>query len=305
MGFSFSQIDSELQSKRFNRHYADLRRECPLLKPFPDHSSLIAFFHASNGEYLTKDRILAFLADACRGEDQDSPTALLFLAMFRPAIAAIYKLTRKRWREIDDRDFLQEIGLGLLEILRESRLSPQRVAAQIVGRLKNRIRWLVNQRLRQTRLEVADGREERRSADSLDADWARSWPSLAHPRTGGGNSKHSWGNRSQRRPWHWGNGPPEDVPDEPIYRPAHPGEGQSTDGWDQDGFQITDAEAFLEALFRKGVISEGDRQILTATIIEGRCLKAMTLEREHYHRDRQRRRRLLLAIRAYLLAGQA
>jgi len=186
MGFSFSQIDSELQSKRFNRHYADLRRECPLLKPFPDHSSLIAFFHASNGEYLTKDRILAFLADACRGEDQDSPTALLFLAMFRPAIAAIYKLTRKRWREIDDRDFLQEIGLGLQEILRESRLSPQRMAAQIVGRLKNRIRWLVNQRLRQTRLEVADGREERRSADSLDADWARSWPSLAHPRTGGG-----------------------------------------------------------------------------------------------------------------------
>jgi hypothetical protein len=313
MGFSFSQIDAELQSKRFSRHYAVLRRECLLLRTFPDHSSLIAFFHSPNGEYLAKDRILAFLADACRREGRDSPTALLFLALFRPAIAAIYKLTRKRWREIDDRDFLQEIVLHLLEILREGRFSQQRVAAQIVGRLKNRIRGLVNQRLRQARFEVTDGSEERRSADPersyMRPDHADHWPGDADSRAGCGSpgidrgpSKSSGGNPSRHHPWHWGNGPPEDAPDEPAYRPAHPGEDSAADGWDAEGFRITDAEAFLGALLRKGLITEGDRQILTATIIEGRCLKAMTTDECHYHRDRQRRRRLLLAIRAYLLA---
>ena len=288
MGFSFFQIDAGLQSERFRRHYQRLKRECLLLKPFPNPVSLIAFFHAPNGEYLAKDRILSFLVDACRREDRDGPTSLLFLDLFRPAIAAIYKLTRKRWREIDDGEFVQEICLSLLEILRESRLSPQRVAAQIVGRLKNRIRSLVNQRLRQARFEVADGREERHPSDTEGLGWE-------HPRPG-------WADASHWHPWHWGNGPPADVPDEPICRINHPGEGGTTDGWDAEGFRITDAEAFLGALLRKGLITEGDRQILTATIIEGRCLKAMTLEREHYHRDRQRRRRLLLAIRAYLLA---
>lgn len=315
MGFSFSQIDAELQSKRFNRHYAALRRECPLLKPFPDPVSLIAFFHAPNAEYLAKDQILSFLVDACRGEGRASPTALLFLALFRPAIAAIYKLTRKRWREIEDREFLQEICLSLLEILRESRLSPQRVASQVVGRLKNRIRGLVNQRLRQARFEVADGSEERRSAEPersyMQPDHADRWPGDPESRAGYrgsgidlGHSNSGWADPSLRH-WHWGNGPPADVPDEPICRPAHPGEGSASEGWDAESFQITDAEAFLGALLRKGLITEGDRQILTATIIEGRCLKAMTPEQDHYHRDRQRRRRLLLAIRAYLLADRS
>lgn len=288
MGFSFFQIEAGLQSERFRRHYMSLKRECPLLAPFPDPSSLIAFFHSPNGEYLAKDRILSFLVDACRREGRDSPTAFLFLALFRPAIAAIYKLTRKRWREIDDREFLQEICLSLLEILRESRLSPQRVAAQIVGRLKNRIRRLVNQRLRQARFEVADGREERHPSAPEDLSWEYSRPGRA--------------DASHWHPWHWGNGPPPDVPDEPICPPANPWEGRSADGWDAEGFRITDAEAFLRALLNQGVITEGDRKILTATIIEGRCLKAMTPEKEHYHRDRQHRRRLLLAIRAYLLA---
>lgn len=243
--------------------------------------------------------------DSCQWEGKDGPTALLFLALFRPAIAVIYKLTRKRWREIDDRDFLQEICLGLLEILREGRFSSQRVAAQIVGRLKNRIRSLVNQRLKQTRFEVADGREEQHRSDPESLGWEHSWPGSAHPRMDGENAKHRWANQPQSRPWHWENGPPEDAPDEPIYRPAHLGKGSAADGWDEDGFQITDAEAFLGALLRKGLITEGDRQILTTTIIEGRCLKAMILERDHYHRDRQRRRRLLLAIRAYLLADRS
>jgi len=230
------------------------------------------------------------LVKACRREGRDSPTVLLFLALFRPAIAAIYKLTRKRWREIDDRDFIQEIGLGLLEILREGRFSSQRVAAQIVGRLKNRIRGLVNQRLKQTRFEVADGREEWHPSDPEVLGWE--------------NSRPGWADPSHWHPWHWGNGPPADEPDDPVGQPARPGECGTADGWDEDGFQITDAETFLGALLRKGVITEGDRQVLTATIIEGRCLKAMTMEREHYHRDRQRRRRLLLAIRAYLLADR-
>ncbi|MDI6726130.1 MAG: hypothetical protein QMD32_04130 [Smithellaceae bacterium] len=290
MGFSFFQIDAGLRSKQFSRHYQRLKRECLLLKPFPDPVSLIAFFHAPNGEYLAKDRILSFLVEACRREGRDGPTALLFLALFRPAIAAIYKLTRKRWREIDDREFVQEICLCLLEILRESRISHQRVAAQIVGRLKNRIRSLVNQKLKQTRFEVSDGREDRHPSDQEGLGWE-------HSRPGRADASH-W------PPWHWGNVPPADEPDVPIFQPAHPWEGRASDGWDAEGFRITDAEAFLGALLRKGLITEGDRQILTATIIEGRCLKAMTPKREHYHRDRQRRRRLLLAIRAYLLAGR-
>ena len=64
MGFSFFQIDAGLQSERFCRHYQRLRQECSLLTPFPDLASLIAFFHAPNGEYLVKDRILAFFVAA-------------------------------------------------------------------------------------------------------------------------------------------------------------------------------------------------------------------------------------------------
>jgi hypothetical protein len=268
MGFSLSRIEEELRSERFGRYYEGLRRECPHLAPFPDPSSLLSFFHNQNGDYPTKDLLLTFLVDTCRRGDHDGLIAVLLLAMFKPAIKAIYKLNRKRWRSLDDRDFVQDICLFLLEIIRETKIAPQKVAAQIAGRLKNRTRGLINRKLRKERFETAGETDNLPPSGNDDPAWAQSRSSrFSEEGSEDGNRR----------------------------------EGIFAGGWDEDGFRINDAEAFLEELLRKGVISEGDRAMLTATILEGRSFKAMIAQPEHYHRDRQRRRRVILDIRVHVL----
>ena len=272
MGFSFSRIEEELRSERFGRYYDRLRREYPQLAPFHDPSSLLSFFHERNGDYLTKDLLLAFLVDTCRRGGHDGLMAVLLLALFKPAITAIYKLNLKRWRSLDSRDFVQDICLFLLEIIRETEIAPQKVAAQIAGRLKNRTRGLINRKLRKERFEIAGEME--------------SMPDNQPP---SGNDDPAW---AQSRPT-WLS---EEISDDGNRR-----EGSFSGGWDDDGFRITDAEAFLARLLREGVISEGDRTMLTATILEGRSFKAMIPKPENYQRDRQRRRRVILDIRAHIL----
>ena len=272
MGFSFSRIEEELRSERFGRYYETLRRECPHLAPFPDPSSLLAFFHERNGDYLTKDLLLAFLVGACRRGGHDGLVAVLLLALFKPAINAIFKLNRKRWRSLDGRDFVQDICLFLLEIIRETEIAPQKVASQIAGRLKNRTRGLINRKLRKERFEIAGEMENMTenmpSSGNGDPSWSQSRSSWL--------SEESSANGNRR-------------------------ESLMAGGWDNDDFRITDAEAFLDGLLREGVISEGDRAMLTATILEGRSFKAMIPQPENYQRDRQRRRRVILDIRAHIL----
>jgi hypothetical protein len=272
MGFSFSRIEEELRSERFGRYYDRLRRECPQLAPFHDPSSLLSFFHERNGDYLTKDLLLAFLVETCRRGGHDGLMAVLLLALFKPAITAIYKLNRKRWRSLDSRDFVQDICLFLLEIIRETEIAPQKVAAQIAGRLKNRTRGLINRKLRKERFETAG--ETDNLTDNLP-------PS--------GDDDPAWA--QSRSSWH----------SEEIVSAVNRREGIFTGGFDDDGFRITDAEAFLTELLREGVISEGDRAMLTATILEGRSFKAIVPQPENYQRDRQRRRRMILDIRAHIL----
>jgi hypothetical protein len=271
MGFSFSRIEEELRSERFGRYYETLRRECPHLAPFHDPSSLLSFFHERNGDYLTKDLLLAFLVETCRRGGHDGLVAVLFLALFKPAIKAIFKLNRKRWRSLDGRDFVQDICVFLLDIIRETEIAPQKVASQIAGRLKNRTRGLINQKLRKERFEIAGEMENMH--DNLP-------PS--------GNDDPSWA--QSRSSWL-----SEEI------NVVNWREGIFAGGFDDDNFRITDAEAFLDGLLREGVISEGDRAMLTATILEGRSFKAMIPKPENYQRDRQRRRRVILDIRAHIL----
>jgi hypothetical protein len=272
MGFSFSRIEEELRSERFGRYYDRLRRECPQLAPFHDPSSLLSFFHERNGDYLTKDLLLAFLVETCRRGGHDGLMAVFLLALFKPAITAIYKLNRKRWRSLDSRDFVQDICLFLLEIIRETEIAPQKVAAQIAGRLKNRTRGLINRKLRKERFEVVGGMEN-----------------LPDNQPPSGNGDPAWAQpRSSRLS--------EESSDDGNWRGS-----LFTGGWDDDGFRITDAKAFLDGLLREGVISESDRAMLTATILEGRSFKAMIPQPENYQRDRQRRRRMILDIRAHIL----
>ncbi|MBU4582059.1 MAG: hypothetical protein KKH02_06570 [Proteobacteria bacterium] len=275
MGFSFSRIEEELRSERFGRYYDGLRRECPHLAPFPDPASLLSFFHERNGDYPTKDQLLAFLVETCRRGDHEGLIAVLLLALFKPAITAIYKLNRKRWRSLDGRDFVQDICLFLLEIIRETEIAPHKVASQIAGRLKNRTRGLINQKLRKELFEIAGEMESMPEnlpdyhppSENNDPTWAQSRSSRI--------SEESCANGNRR-------------------------ESLFAGGWDDDGFRITDAEAFLDGLLREGVISEGDRAMLTATILEGRSFKAMIPQPENYQRDRQRRRRMILEIRAHI-----
>ena len=276
MGFSFSRIEEELRSERFGRYYETLRQECPHLAPFPDPSSLLAFFHERNGDYLTKDLLLAFLVDTCRRGGHDGLVAVLFLALFKPAIKAIFKLNRKRWRSLDGRDFVQDICVFLLDIIQETEIAPQKVASQIAGRLKNRTRGLINQKLRKERFEIAGEMENMH--DNL--------PDNQPP---SGNDDPPWA--QSRSSWL----------SEENSNVVNRREGSFSGGWDDDGFRITDAEAFLAELLREGVISESDRAMLTATILEGRSFKAMIPQPENYQRDRQRRRRVILDIRAHIL----
>ncbi|PIV06474.1 MAG: hypothetical protein CO013_06715 [Syntrophobacterales bacterium CG_4_8_14_3_um_filter_58_8] len=272
MGFSFSRIEEELRSERFGRYYEELRLECPYLAPFPDPASLLSFFHERNRDYPTKDLVLAFLVDACRRGGHDGLMAVLLLALFNPAIKAIYKLNRKRWRSLDGRDFVQDICAFLLEIILETKIAPRKVAAQIAGRLKNRTRGLINQKLRKERFEIMGGMEN--------------LPDNPPP---SGNDDPAWA--PSRSSWL----------SEEISNVVNRREGIFAGGWDDDGFRITDAEAFLDGLLREGVISEDDRAMLTATILEGRSFKAMIPQPENYQRDRQRRRRVILDIRAHIL----
>ena len=144
MGLSFSSYRKELSSRAFKRAYEGLRAECPELFPFADPSDLIAFFHDQAADLDRKDTILFDLVSRYRNENRYRDIAPLFIVLFTPALASIYTHTRRRHPGIDREDLIQDLCLFLIQIIRESNITPYKVAGRIVGELRNRVRGLLS-----------------------------------------------------------------------------------------------------------------------------------------------------------------
>jgi hypothetical protein len=144
MGLFFSSYRKELSSRGFRRAYEGLRAECPELFHFADPSDLIAFFHDQAADLDRKDAILFDLVTRYRNDNRHRDIAPLFIVLFTPALASIYTSARRRYPAIDREDLIQDLCLFLIQIIRESAITPYKVAGRIVGELRNRIRGLLN-----------------------------------------------------------------------------------------------------------------------------------------------------------------
>ena len=144
MGLSFSSYRKELSSRGFRRAYEGLRAECPELFPFADPSDLIAFFHDQAADLDRKDTILFDLISRYRNDNRHRDIAPLFIVLFTPALASIYTHTRRTHPGIDREDLIQDLCLFLIQIIRESNITPYKVAGRIVGELRNRVRGLLS-----------------------------------------------------------------------------------------------------------------------------------------------------------------
>jgi len=144
MGLSFSGFRKELSSRGFRRAYEGLRAECPVLFPFADPGDLIAFFHDQAADLDRKDAILFDLVTRYRKGNRHRDIAPLFIVLFTPALASIYTHARQRHPGIDREDLIQDLCLFLIQIIRESAITPYKVAGRIVGELRNRVRGLLS-----------------------------------------------------------------------------------------------------------------------------------------------------------------
>jgi hypothetical protein len=144
MGLSFSGYRKELSSRGFKRAYEGLRAECPELFAFADPSDLIAFFHDHAADLDRKDAILFDLITRYRNDNRHRDIAPLFIVLFTPALASIYAHARRRHPGIDREDLIQDLCLFLIQTIRESAITPFKVAGRIVGELKNRVRGLLS-----------------------------------------------------------------------------------------------------------------------------------------------------------------
>ncbi len=144
MGLSFSGYRKELSSKGFIRAYEGMRAECPELFPFADPSDLIAVFHDQEADLDRKDAILFEIVARYRNDDRYRDIAPLFIVLFTPALASIYASARRRHPAIDREDLIQDLCLFLIQIIRESAITPYKVAGRIVGELRNRVRGLLS-----------------------------------------------------------------------------------------------------------------------------------------------------------------
>jgi hypothetical protein len=145
MGLSFSGYRKELSSTGFRRAYTALRAECPTLVPFAHPRDLIAFFHDQAADLDRKDAVLYEIVVHYRSDSRHRDIAPLFIVLFTPALASIYTYARRRHPGIDREDLIQDLCLFLIEIMKDHAITPYKVAGRIIGKLRNRIRGLLNQ----------------------------------------------------------------------------------------------------------------------------------------------------------------
>ena len=105
---------------------------------------MIAFFHDQTEDLDGKDAILFELVTRYRRDHRHRDIAPLFIVLLTPALASIYAYCRRRYPGIDREDLIQDICLLLIQTIKEIELFPYKVAGQIVGDLRNRVRTLLN-----------------------------------------------------------------------------------------------------------------------------------------------------------------
>jgi len=170
MGFTFSGIRGELAAKRFRKFFQQLREECPTLFPFPDHDSLLTFFHDQIQDLDRKDAILFELVTLYRKDVRYRDLAPLFIVLFTPALTNIYAHGRRRRPGIDQEDLLQDICLLLIQTIKEIEIIPYKVAGRIIGELRNRVRTLLNERPGEEFVELkGDGTDEFETGQAIAA----------------------------------------------------------------------------------------------------------------------------------------
>lgn len=262
MGFSFSGIEKELTSERFGIFYGNLQQECPRLAAYPSVAELIAFFNDVEQGYAEKDEILSVLINTYQRGESGRALSGFFIILFRPAIAAIYRLARKRDSRLDEDDFIQEVCATLLEIIATMQVQPRKVAMQIVGPLRNTMRDRMNRRLAQNRLETA-------------------WHGNRQIEGSAADSAHEYGL-------------PASFPAGDLF----PQDQDKSGAW--QAYDLPDAEALLAGLVEEGVIRAEDRDIIYETVIRQRPLKDLTADPTEYQRLKKRRQRALTAMREHL-----
>lgn len=144
MGFSFSGFRKEISSYRFQQAYQDAWKECPVLFPYADTASLIAFFHDPMENPDRKNDILVELIARYRHENRHQDFSPLFIVIFSPALTNLYAAARKRCPHMDRADLIQDICLLFIQTIGNIKLTPDRMTGRIIGELRNRVRTLLN-----------------------------------------------------------------------------------------------------------------------------------------------------------------
>jgi len=144
MGFSFSGIREELDSKELGKLYKRLQADCRYLVAFADWKTVVAFLHDQKRGYRLKDRVLWRLIQYYRQGGDCERLGTVFLAIFEPAILGLYSFWRSRCPYLGDDDLFQEICLTLLDVLKETPITSKKVAGKIDGTLKNRIQVILD-----------------------------------------------------------------------------------------------------------------------------------------------------------------
>ncbi len=144
MGFSFSGIREELDSKELGKLYKRLQTDCRYLVAFADWKAVVAFLHDQKRGYRLKDRVLWRLIQYYRQGGDYERLGAVFIAIFTPAILGRYRCRYPHNPPRSGDDFSQEICLTLLAILKEKPIIAERVTGQVKGALRNRLKPLLD-----------------------------------------------------------------------------------------------------------------------------------------------------------------
>jgi len=146
-------LREELSSPSFRGFYRELRRRHAILHPFPDPLDLIAFFHTDASAYEARDAILGALVGEYQAH-RSGPAAGLgafFLVLFHPGIVRVYATARRMGLGLDPDEILNQTCVYLLETIEA--IPPEEIstkaASRILGRVKNRMRTWVSERIRE------------------------------------------------------------------------------------------------------------------------------------------------------------
>ena len=147
-------LREELSSPSFRGFYRELRRRHEVLLPFPEPLDLIGFFHSDASAYEARDAILGALVgeyQAHRSGPAAAGLGAFFLVLFHPGIVRVYATARRKGLGLDPDDLLNQICVYLLDTIQT--IPPEAIstkaASRILGRVKNRMRAWVTERVRE------------------------------------------------------------------------------------------------------------------------------------------------------------